>query len=133
MPAWPNGSSGIFYPGLLELYDSGVSLLNPIAWQRTNPSMPSSDCLCSFVLNLRSLVSDLFSLRSENFSWSSLGSGQRYMSHTFLHVARVKKYTDMRELHAFCVQFSHVRVFSDSRHVQKRATKSDAVEGAGEL
>ena len=28
-------------------------------------------------------------------------------------------------LHAFRVQFSHVRVFSDSRNVQKRATKSD--------
>ena len=26
--------------------------------------------------------------------------------HTFLHVARVRKHTDMRELHAFCVQFS---------------------------
>ena len=31
----------------------------------------------------------------------------------------------VRELHAKRVQFSHVRVFSDSRNVQKRATKSD--------
>ena len=77
--------------------------------------------------------------------------------HIFLHVARVRKHTDMRESLActlreslacprfshvrvnlshvrdsrmsvcfqFRVQFSHVRVFSDSRNVQKRATKSD--------
>ena len=44
--------------------------------------------------------------------------------HTFLHVARVRKHTDIRELHAKHVQISHVRVFSDSRNVQKRATKS---------
>ena len=31
----------------------------------------------------------------------------------------------MLELQAKHVQFSHVRVFSDSRNVQKRATKSD--------
>ena len=36
---------------------------------------------------------------------------------TFLHVVRV------RELHAFRVQFSHVRVFSDSRNVQKSVTQ----------
>ena len=62
------------------------------------------------------------------------------LCHTFLHIARVRKHTDMRELHAKHtdmrelhakrvqlkrVQFSHVRVFSDSRNVQKRATKSD--------
>ena len=29
----------------------------------------------------------------------------------------------MRELHAFRVQFSHVRVFSDSRNVQTRVTR----------
>ena len=45
--------------------------------------------------------------------------------HTFLHVARVRKHTDMRELHAFRVQFSHIRVFSDLRNVQKRKKKSD--------
>ena len=38
----------------------------------------------------------------------------RYMIlHTFFHVARVRKHMDMRELHAFRAQFSHVRVFSD--------------------
>ena len=31
----------------------------------------------------------------------------------------------MRESHAKRVRFSHVRVFSDTRNVQKRATKSD--------
>ena len=35
--------------------------------------------------------------------------------HTFLHVVRVRKHTDMREFHAFCQQFSRVSVFSDSR------------------
>ena len=50
------------------------------------------------------------------------------LCHTFLHVVRVRKHTDMRELHAFQKthgvtdmlelhvkheQFSHVRVFSD--------------------
>ena len=29
------------------------------------------------------------------------------LCHTFLHVARVRKHTDMRELYAFRVQFSH--------------------------
>ena len=29
---------------------------------------------------------------------------------TFLHVARVRKHTDMREFHAFRAQFSHVRI-----------------------
>ena len=33
----------------------------------------------------------------------------------------------MRELHAFHMQFSHVRVFSDLSNVQKRATKSDTL------
>ena len=33
--------------------------------------------------------------------------------------------TDMRETHAKRVHFSHVRVFFDSRNVQKRVTKSD--------
>ena len=49
---------------------------------------------------------------------------------TFLHVALVRKNTDMRELHAKRVQFSyvrvfsvHVRVFSDSRNVQKSVTR----------
>ena len=45
--------------------------------------------------------------------------------HIFLHVVLVRKDTDIRELHAFRVQFSNVRVFSDSRNVQKRAIKSD--------
>ena len=41
------------------------------------------------------------------------------LCHTFLHVARVRKHwhTDLRELHAFRVfrvQFSHIRVFSES-------------------
>ena len=31
--------------------------------------------------------------------------------------------THGRELHAFCVQFSHVRVFCDSRNVQKSVTR----------
>ena len=35
------------------------------------------------------------------------------LCHTFLNVARVRKHTDMRELHVFHVQFSHVLVFSD--------------------
>ena len=39
------------------------------------------------------------------------------LCHTFLHVARVRKHTDMRELHVFRVQFSHVRVFSDLRAI----------------
>ena len=39
------------------------------------------------------------------------------MSHFFARVSR--------EMHAFRVHFSHVRVFSDTRNVQKRATKSD--------
>ena len=58
------------------------------------------------------------------------------LCHTFLHIARVRKHTAMRksrvrkhtamlESHAFCVRFSHGPVFSDSRNVQKRATKSD--------
>ena len=34
------------------------------------------------------------------------------LCHTFLHVARFRKHTDVRELHAFFVQFSHIRVFS---------------------
>ena len=42
--------------------------------------------------------------------------------HTFLHVARVQKHTDMRKSHAFrvrfCVRFLHVRVFFYSRNVQ---------------
>ena len=42
----------------------------------------------------------------------------------FLHDARVRKHTDMRVLHAKRAQFSHVRMFSGSRNVQKRATKS---------
>ena len=57
------------------------------------------------------------------------------MSHVFARCAS-KKHKDMRDLHAFSVQFSHFRVFSDSRNacnssmsdsrnVQKRATKSD--------
>ena len=45
--------------------------------------------------------------------------------HSFLQIARVKKHTDMRESHAKCMQFSNVRVFLDSRHVRKRATKAD--------
>ena len=45
--------------------------------------------------------------------------------HTLLHVAQVRQHTNMRELHVKCMQFSHIRVFSDSRNVQKRATKSD--------
>ena len=36
------------------------------------------------------------------------------LCHTFLHVARVRKHTAMRELHAF-----------DSRNVHKHATKFD--------
>ena len=40
------------------------------------------------------------------------------LCHTFLHIARVRKHTDMRELHAKCV-------FSDSRNVQKHVTKID--------
>ena len=60
---------------------------------------------------------------------SELGSGPRYMIHdswhTFLHVERVRKHTDMLELHVLRVRFSYVCVFSDSRNVQKRATKSD--------
>ena len=47
------------------------------------------------------------------------------LCHTFLHVARVKKHTAVRESHVKRVQFSNVRVFSDSRNVQKRATKPD--------
>ena len=64
------------------------------------------------------------------------------LCHTFLHVARVRKLTDMLELHAsqkthgharisrvscnsHFVQFSYVCVFSDSHNMQKRATKSD--------
>ena len=47
------------------------------------------------------------------------------LCHTFVHVARVKQHTDMRESQAFRVRFAHVRVFCDSRKVQKRATKSD--------
>ena len=59
--------------------------------------------------------------------------------HTFLHVVRVRKHTDMRELHAKSVQFSHVSVFSETRailscqcvfwfaNVQKRVTKSDTL------
>ena len=47
------------------------------------------------------------------------------LCHTFLHIVRVRKHTNMRELHAKRVQCSHVRVFSDSRNVQKSATKSD--------
>ena len=47
------------------------------------------------------------------------------LCHTFLHVVLVRKHTDMRELHVFCVQLLHVRVFSDSRNVQIHATKSD--------
>ena len=39
---------------------------------------------------------------------------------TFLHVARVRKQTDMRELHAQRVQFLHVRVFSVSRAILAR-------------
>ena len=39
-----------------------------------------------------------------------------------LHAFHVR---ELRELHAFHVRFSHVRVFSDLRNVQKRATKSD--------
>ena len=38
-----------------------------------------------------------------------------------LHAFHVR---ELRELHAFHVRFSHVRVFSDLRNVQKRATKS---------
>ena len=58
----------------------------------------------------------------------ALGSGPRYMirvtsCHAFLHFARVRKHMDMRESNAFRVQFSHVRLFSDSGNVQKRATK----------
>ena len=52
----------------------------------------------------------------------SIGSGPRYMIRVTLFCTI---HTDMRELYAFRVQFSHVRVFSDSRIVQKRATKSD--------
>ena len=43
--------------------------------------------------------------------------------HIFLHVVLVRKDTDIRELHAFRVQFSNVRVFSDSRNVQKSLTR----------
>ena len=48
---------------------------------------------------------------------------------TFLHVARVRKHTDMRELHAKThghsriARVSHGRVFSDSRNVQKSVTR----------
>ena len=42
---------------------------------------------------------------------------------TFLHVVRVRKHTAMRESHAKRVQFSHVRVFSDLRNVQKSVTR----------
>ena len=49
-----------------------------------------------------------------------LGSGLRLMICVTLFCTLRKS-----ELHAFRVQFSHVRVFSDSRNVQKRATRSD--------
>ena len=100
------------------------------------------------LLNCMGLNSKIFySYRAYSFClqlshcWA-LGSGLRYMICVtlFLHVARVRKRTDMRESHAFRVrfsfshvrvfsdsfrvQFSHVRVFSDSRNMQKRATKS---------
>ena len=47
------------------------------------------------------------------------------LCHTFLHVAQVRKHTDMQESHVFCVLFSHVHMFSDLHNVQKGATKSD--------
>ena len=45
------------------------------------------------------------------------------LCHTFLHVARVKKPTAMRDR----VLFSHGLRFFDSHNVQKRATKSDTL------
>ena len=39
------------------------------------------------------------------------------LCHTFLQFVRVRKHTDMPELHVFQVQFSHVHVFSDSHRV----------------
>ena len=62
----------------------------------------------------------------------AVGSGPRYqiLSHVFARCASQKthwhtriareKHTDIRESHAKRVQFSHVRVFSDSRNVQKK-------------
>ena len=58
----------------------------------------------------------------------AVAGGIWFASH-FLHVARVKKPTAMRESRVRpcenCVRFSHGSRFFDLRNVQKRATKSD--------
>ena len=46
--------------------------------------------------------------------------------HTFLYVARVRKHTDMRELHAFRVQFSQRNGFCPKTQLAAQLRKSDA-------
>ena len=78
------------------------------------------------------------SWNSARFAWTllasveqgRLGSGLRYVI-CVTHFCTLREseelHIDMRELHAFRVQFAHVRVFSDSSNLQKRATKSDTL------